>query len=63
VPEETCFEPAGFSDQWKVPALLYIGKRLEYRPFCDFRRVPRAYWPRAQISNHRRACTEALLLY
>jgi hypothetical protein len=65
----------GSSDQWKVPAslslflksekiptLLYLGKGLEYRPFCDFRPVPSAYQPQAQISNHGRACTWALLL-
>ncbi len=34
-------------------------KKPDYRPFCDFQRVPRAYHPRAQISNHIRACTEA----
>ncbi len=38
-------------------------KKPDYRPFCDFQRVPRAYRPRAQISNHRRACTDALLLH
>jgi hypothetical protein len=58
--------------QWKIPAnlslflksekilaLLYVGG-LE---FDDFRLVPSAYWPWAQISNHGRACTQALLLY
>ncbi len=66
----------GSSDQQKVPAslslflkseriptLLYIGKGPEYRPLHDFRLVPSAYRPLAQISNHRRACTQALLLY
>ncbi len=24
----------------KIPALLYVGKGREYRPFCDFRPVP-----------------------
>jgi hypothetical protein len=38
----------------KIPALLYIGKGPEYRPFLDFR---------AEISNHKMACTQALLLY
>jgi hypothetical protein len=47
----------------KIPALLYLGKGLEYRPFCDFRRDPSAYQPQAQISNHRRVCTQALLLH
>jgi len=45
----------------KIPALLSVGKGPEYRPFRDFRPVPLAYRPRAQISNHRRACTQALL--
>jgi hypothetical protein len=47
----------------KIPALLYVGKGPEYRPLHDFGFVPSAYWPRAQISNHKRACTHALLLY
>ncbi len=45
----------------KIPALLYVGKGPEYRPFRDFRPVPSAYGPRAQISNNGRA--RALLLY
>jgi hypothetical protein len=46
----------------KIPALLYVGKGPEYRPFHDFRPVRWAYRPRAQISNHRRAtCTQAHL--
>jgi hypothetical protein len=45
----------------KIPALLYVGKGHEYKPFLDFRPVPSAYRPRTQISNHRRACTQALL--
>jgi len=66
----------GSSDQWKVPAslslflksekipaLLYLAKGPEYRPFLHFRPAPSAYWRGAQISNHRRACTEALLPY
>jgi hypothetical protein len=47
----------------KIPALLYEGKGPKYRPFRDFRSVPSAYRPWAQISNHGRACTQALLLY
>jgi len=47
----------------KIPALLYLGKGLEYRPFCDFRPISLAYRPWAQISNHGRAFTQALLLY
>jgi len=43
----------------KIPALLYIGKGPEYRPFLNFDLFP---WPWAQISNHGRACTQALLL-
>ncbi len=75
LPEETCFQQAGSSDQWKVPAslslflksekipaLLYVGKGLEYRPFRDFRPIPSVYWPQAQISNHGRVRTYALLL-
>jgi hypothetical protein len=41
--------------------MFYVGKGPEYRPFRDFRPVPSAYGPRAQISNHGRA--HALLLY
>jgi hypothetical protein len=47
----------------KIPALLYLEKGPHYKPFCDFRPVPSAYRPGAQISNHRRACTKALPLY
>ncbi len=47
----------------KIPALLYLGKGPEYRPFWDFLPVPSAYRPQAQISNHGRACTQALPLY
>ncbi len=47
----------------KIPALLYIGKGPEYKPFCDFWLVPSACRPCAQISNHGRASTQALLLY
>ncbi len=32
-------------------------------PFRDFRPVPSAYQPRAHISIHEKACTQALLLY
>jgi hypothetical protein len=42
----------------KIPALLYVGKGPQYRPFHDFRPVPSAY--ERQISNHG---TQALLLY
>ncbi len=45
----------------KIPALLYVGRGPEYRPFRDFRPVHSGYRPRAQISNHRRACTQAHL--
>jgi hypothetical protein len=45
----------------KIPALLYVGIGPDYRPFRDFRPVPLAYGPRAQISNPQRA--HALLLY
>jgi hypothetical protein len=38
----------------KIPALLYGGKRPEYRLFRNFQPVPLAYWPPAQISNHGR---------
>jgi hypothetical protein len=41
----------------KFPALLYVGKGPKYNPFRDFRPV------RAQISNHGRAYSQALLLY
>jgi hypothetical protein len=47
----------------KLPALLYVGKGPEYRPFRALHPVPSAYWPWAQISNHSRACTQALILY
>jgi hypothetical protein len=49
----------------KIPALLYVGKGPEYKPFRDFRLVPSTYYqPGALISNHGRACTtQALLLY
>jgi hypothetical protein len=57
----------------KVPASLSLflkseknpssGKGPDYRPFCDFRPLPSAYQPRAQISNQRRASTQVLLLY
>ncbi len=47
----------------KSQAVLYGGKGPEYRLVHDFWPVPSAYWSRAQISNHRRACTQALLLY
>jgi len=47
----------------KIPALLEVGKGPEYRTFSDFRPLPSTYRPRAQISNHGKACTEALLLY
>jgi hypothetical protein len=56
----------------KIPSLLYLGKGPEYRTFRDLRSVPEAGrpreqvenpWPRAQISNHGRACTQVLLLY
>jgi hypothetical protein len=46
--------PSLFLKSEKIPALLYVGKGPAYRPFRDFRSVP---------SNHRRACTQALLLY
>jgi hypothetical protein len=45
-------QPVTISKKWKIPALLYVGKGPEYRPFHDFRPVPSAYRPRAQISNH-----------
>jgi len=45
----------------KIPAMFCFGKGPEYRPFRDFRPVPSAYGPRAQISNHGMA--HALLLY
>ncbi len=44
----------------KIPALIYEGKGLEYRPFPHFRPVSSAYQPGAQIWNHGR---QALLLY
>jgi hypothetical protein len=47
----------------KIPALLYGGKGPEYMPFSDFRPIPSAYWPRAQISNHGKASTQVLFLY
>ncbi len=56
-------QPVTISKSEKIPALLYLGKGREYRPFCDFRRDPSAYQPQAEISNHRRACTQALLLH
>jgi hypothetical protein len=62
----------GSSDQWKVPAslslflksekipaLLYVGKGHEYRPFRDFRRLPALgtdLW--AQISNHQKGLSD-----
>jgi hypothetical protein len=89
VPEQTCFQQAGFlhwnvparlykdlltSERYQlachyflkseeIPALLYVGKGPEYRPLRDFGFVPSAYWPGAQISNHKKACTHTLLLY
>jgi hypothetical protein len=36
----------------KTPGLLSIGKGREYKPFHDFRPVPLAYPPQAQISNY-----------
>jgi hypothetical protein len=47
----------------KIPALLSLGQGPECKPFPNFRPVPSAYRPRAQISNHGRACTQALFLY
>jgi hypothetical protein len=41
----------------------YAGKGPEYRHFSEFCRVPSTYEPQAQISNRRRACTQALPLY
>jgi hypothetical protein len=52
-----------FVKREKILAPLYIGKGPEYRPFHDFPPVPSTYRPHAQISNHGRACTQALLLY
>jgi hypothetical protein len=52
-----------FLKREKIPALLYIGKGSEYRPFPDFRPVPSAYRSQPHISNLGRACTPALLLY
>jgi hypothetical protein len=39
----------------KIPALLYLGKGIAYRPFDDFQPVPSAYQLPAQISNHERS--------
>jgi len=47
----------------KIPSPLYLGKGLKYMPFRDFLPVSSAYRPQAQISNHGRACTQALPLY
>ncbi len=44
----------------KIPALFNGGKGPKYRPFRDFRPVPSAYRPGAQISNHRRVCTSPI---
>jgi hypothetical protein len=52
-----------FLNSEKIPALLYVRKGPKYRPFGDFQPDPSACQPWAQISNHRRACTQALLLY
>jgi hypothetical protein len=58
-PVEGTSQPVTISKKWKNSALLYIGKGPEYRPFHDFWPVPLAYRARAQISNHRRASTQA----
>jgi hypothetical protein len=29
----------------RIPALLYVGKGPEYKPFFDLRPVPEAKWP------------------
>jgi hypothetical protein len=47
-----------FLNSEKIPALLYIRKGPEYRPSNNFQPDPSAY-----ISNHTRACTQALLIY
>jgi hypothetical protein len=61
------YQPASLSlflRSEKIEAVLYGGKEPEYRPFPRFfRPVPSAHPPGAQISNHGRACTQALLLY
>jgi hypothetical protein len=42
----------------QIPALLYVGKGPEYKPFRDFQRVPSD----TDLKSGR-ACTQALLLY
>jgi len=39
-PAEGTSQPLPISKKWKIPALLYVGKGFEYRPFHDFRPVP-----------------------
>jgi hypothetical protein len=47
-PAEGTSQPVTISKKWKkIPALLYVGKGPEYRPFRDFRPVPLAYRPRS----------------
>jgi hypothetical protein len=48
LPEGTCFQQAGSSVVKAISQAILVSL---------------AYWPRAQISNHHRACTKALLLY
>ncbi len=52
-----------FLKSGKIPGLLCIGNWPKYGPLRDFRHVPSAYQPRAQMSNHGRACTLGVLLY
>jgi hypothetical protein len=71
LPEQTCFEQAGSSavEGTSQPASISKSEKnpssalCRKRTFHEFRRVPSAYRPPAQISNNERACTQALLLY
>jgi hypothetical protein len=46
-PEGSNYQPALslFLKSERIPALLYVGKGPEYKPFFDLRSVPEAKWP------------------
>jgi hypothetical protein len=42
--------------------VVCIGEGPEYRPFSDWRSVPKAGRPREQVENHGMACTQVLFI-
>ncbi len=51
-PAEGTSQPVTVSKKWKNPSSLFVYEMTGvHRPFRDFRPVPLAYRPRAQISN------------